>query len=90
MADLEPYTGLTDSSGDSTVQSQELRDFEAYSRRLLPSMVEGLLQDEIAPHVTLIEAHIRPRLVEIVQTTFSTLLQIFGSRIRNRGFLSGL
>ena len=77
MTDLESYVGLTDSSGDNTGQSQELRDFEAYSRRLLPAMVEGFLQDEIAPHVTLIEAHIRPRLVEIVQTTFSTLLHNF-------------
>lgn len=66
----------------SSPRSQELRDFENYSRRTLPILVEANLRAIVESEIAPIEERVRAMVVDIVRTCQSTVARNFHITVR--------
>ena len=65
----------------SSPRSQELQDFENYSRRTLPILVEANLRAIVESEIAPIEERVRAMVVDIVRTCQSTVARNFRSTV---------
>ena len=63
--------------GSSSPQSQELQNFEAYNRRVLPQLVEASLSAAISNDLAPLEERVRSIVGDIIRTCQSTVFQNF-------------
>lgn len=75
--DYEAQVQLPESFAPSSPATQELEEFEAYSRRALPQLVEANLQAMVNTRMVPIEEELRRLLVDVVRRCQSTVAENF-------------
>ena len=77
LTDFEAQVQLPESFAPSSPATQELEEFEAYSRRALPRLVEANLQAMVNTEMVPLEENLRRLLVDIVRRCQSTVAENF-------------
>ena len=77
LPDWQPEAVLVQSTGSSSPQSQELQNFEAYNRRVLPQIVEASLSAAISTDLAPVEERVRALVGDILRTCQSTVFRNF-------------
>jgi len=87
--DFDATVQSNESIARSSPASQELRDFEAYNRTMLPRLVEENLQVVVNTEMAPLEQNIRSQLVDIVRRCLSTLAQNYRATRELNGDVMG-
>lgn len=77
LTDFEAQVQLPESFAPSSPATQELEEFDAYSRRALPQLVEANLQAMVNTRMVPIEEGLRRLLVDVVRRCQSTVAENF-------------
>lgn len=77
LTDFEAQVQLPESFAPSSPATQELEEFEAYSHRALPQLVEANLQAMVNSRMVPVEEGLRRLLVDVVRRCQSTVAENF-------------